>query len=238
MSNAGCPHGKGFSSMNKKTNTLPQPQWYMPHANMRTDTYVLLAALLNSPPGQDLIKLVQELQWDEDISEKMQRQLNSLKLACQSCKKEIIAEEFNRLFVGLGRGEMVPYGSWYREKMIQSSTLAAIRSDLRQLGIVRQSDSHESEDHAGALCEIMALISQEENEIPIGEQSSFFAKHIGLWMVEFFKDLQSVQGVEFYRVVGAFGVAFLEAETEYLQNSLHYHNVSYQGGIQDDSKIF
>ena len=85
-----------------------------------------------------------------------------------------LEEEFNRLFVGLGSGEMVPYASWYREKMIQSSPLASLRADLMSLGIVRQADSYESEDHAGALCEIMAILSREPNGIPHAEQAGFF----------------------------------------------------------------
>ena len=55
---------------------------------------------------------------------------------------------------------MVPYASWYRERMIQSSPLASLRGDLMRLGIVRQPDSYESEDHAGAICEAMALLTR------------------------------------------------------------------------------
>ena len=88
-----------------------------------------------------------------------------------------IAEEFQRLFVGLGSGELVPYASWYLEKMIQSAPLAAIRADLGRLGIVRQSTCFEPEDHAGVLCEIMALLSVPENDIAEEEQAAFFRSH-------------------------------------------------------------
>jgi len=225
--------------MKNISDSLNQPDWYTPYANMRTDGYVLLAALLNRPPDGELIKLIINIHWDEDIQETMQQQLVSLKQACNRCNKEEIAAEFHRLFVGLGRGELVPYASWYREKMIQSATLAAIRSDLRQLGIIRRSDTHESEDHAGALCEIMALVSLEADAaIPHKDQASFFNKHISPWMPAFFRDMETASDVEFYRAVGAFGSSFLQAEDEYLLNSLHYQNVIQQGGKQNEGKFF
>ena len=217
---------------------MNQPDWYAPYANMRTDCYVLLASLLNNQPDLGLINLIINIRWDENIQETMQQQLVSLQQACNSCTEEDIATEFHRLFVGLGRGELVPYASWYLEKMIQSATLAAIRSDLRQLGIIRRPDTYESEDHAGALCEIMALVSQEANAIPHNDQASFFNKHISPWMPAFFRDMQTASDVEFYRAVGALGSSFLQAEDEYLLNSLHYQNVIQQGGKQNEGKFF
>lgn len=194
--------------------------WYTPHAHIRTDAYVLLATLLNVAPTEELLDIVRDLRWNDDLPETMQEALAGMNKASNTCPQESIADEFQRLFVGLGSGEIIPYGSWYREKMIQSAPLAAIRADLIRLGIVRKSDTFESEDHAGALCEIMALLSNPENEIPENEQAAFFENHITSWMPEFFNDLQAVKNTEFYRTVGRFGHCFLEGENEYLQKVL------------------
>jgi TorA maturation chaperone TorD len=204
--------------MKQATDIQNQPAWLAPYANIRLDSYVLLAAFLNRPPTEDLLNLVRNLRWDEDIPETLYRALNAVNQAGNHCPAAAIAEEFYRLFVGLGSGEMVPYGSWYREKMIQSAPLASIRSDLMRLGIVKRAESFESEDHAGALCEVMALLIQAEDESSPLEQLHFFDNHIGTWMMDFFRDLESVKYAEFYRTVGAFGCCFLEAEREYLQN--------------------
>jgi TorA maturation chaperone TorD len=192
--------------------------WHTPFASIRTDSYVLLAAFLNGPPTQDLLNLGRHLQWNDDIPEKLHLALSAFSQACRRCPAESFAAEFQRLFVGLGRGDLVPYGSWYLEEMIQSAPLAAIRSDLQKLGIVKQTDSFESEDHAGVLCEIMALVSLPSNGVPAVEQADFFERHLTPWMMRFFKDLQSVDHAEFYRSVGVFGSSFLEAESEYLRN--------------------
>ncbi|MGB3223367.1 MAG: molecular chaperone TorD family protein [Desulforhopalus sp.] len=194
-----------------------QSNWYAPHAYIRTDSYVLLAALLTDTPSENVIELVQNLGWGEDLPERMNQALAALNHAGTSCSLNTIAEEYHRLFVGLGHGELLPYGSWYLEKMIQSTPLAAIRKDLTRQGIVRQTDSYEPEDHAGALCEIMALLSYPGNEISDHEQAAFFNQHLSTWMPQFFMDLQTVKKSQFYRVVGEFGRCFIEGEIEYLQ---------------------
>lgn len=203
-------------------NQIPELQktssWQALHANIRTDCYVLLAALLLGPPSPALLALVRHLTWDEDLPEKLNRALAALNQAGNHCPEEKIAEQFQRLFVGLGSGELVPYGSWYREKRIQSKTLAVIRADLGRLGIIKQADSFESEDHAGALCESMALLSAPENGVAEIEQAAFFNRHLAPWMVDFFKDMEDAKDAEFYPMVGALGRCFLKTESDYLQN--------------------
>ncbi len=224
--------------MKKASAGLNPPAWFTPYAEIRTDSYVLLAALLNASPSPELLELLRNLHWNKNIPQKLQATLADLTRAGSSCPAPVISHEFSRLFVGLGQGELVPYSSWYQEKMIQSRQLAAIRSDLRKLDIVRQSSTGEPEDHAGALCEIMALITQGENDITYQEQVHFFDRHIFSWMQDFFRDLQSVQNALFYPAVGRFGSCFLEAEREYLQDSPNYLYIFNQGGIQNDSTVF
>ncbi len=207
--------------MKKPTQQLEKPPWFTPHRRLRTDGYLLLSALLVDVPSEMVVKLVQIMCWDEDLPESMHQALAALNRAGNSCPQESIAEEFQRLFVGLGGGELIPYASWYRDKMIQSAPLAAIRSDLTRLGIVRKSESFEPEDHAGALCEIMALLSAEDNEITEEEQAAFFHQHIAPWMPDFFRDLQAAEKSVFYRTVGEFGRCFLAGEGDYLQTVLH-----------------
>ena len=191
--------------------------WFASHANIRTDIYVTLASLLVSPPSLEHLNVLRHLEWDEDISERMHKALGTLRLASRDYQPDTVKDEYGRLFVGLGCGEVIPYASWYRERKIQSKPLASLRSDLIRLGIMRQAQCHESEDHAGALCEIMAIISDESNKVPYESQAGFFEQHIASWMTAFFKDLESAKSARFYRVVGSLGNCFLESEKEYLK---------------------
>ena len=192
------------------------PGWFAAHQNVRTDAYVILGSLLTQQPAENLMNTLRNLQWDEAISESMDIALEALRQAAHDYTLAAVVDEFNRLFVGLGRGELVPYASWYREKRIQSSPLAALRSDLMRLGIVRRAGSIETEDHAGALCEVMALISQGQGRIPRAVQAKFFEDHIALWLSDFFRDLRCAASARFYRQVGLFGSSFLESDEKYL----------------------
>jgi len=191
--------------------------WVAPYAKIRADSYVMLASLLGQPPSENLLKVLQSLQWDEPIPGGLDRALKALRQASHDYPLNALEDEYAKLFVGLGSGEMVPYASWYRDKMIQSSSLASLRSDLILLSIVRQAGNHESEDHAGALCECMALISREPNETDHATQAKFFQQHVAPWMRAFFKDLESAKSARFYRTVAIFGSRFLESEIEYLK---------------------
>ena len=197
------------------------PAWFGPYSDIRNDAYVLLAALLRDAPSEETIQLLRNLRWGEDIPLALQKALRELCRACAEWPMQSIHEEYERIFIGLGAGELVPYGSWYVEKQIQSTPLAHIRTDLRRFGIVRQIESFESEDHVGVLCEIMALLSTSQNSISEDEQAEFFNKHLAIWMPQFFIDLQDLVNIRFYRQVAGFGRSFLQAESEYLKNIGH-----------------
>lgn len=210
--------------------------WFAPYAAIRTDCYAMLASLLGQVASKKTIGILQDLDWDAAIPGKLDRALSGLrKAACQSDHAEIEAE-FNRLFVGMGWGEMVPYASWYRERMIQSSPLASLRADLMRLGIVRQPDSYESEDHAGAICEAMALLSRETNGVSHAEQAEFFKKHIASWMMRFFEDLRLAKNADFYRTVATFGGCFLESESEYLNVDVTTQMPIPKGGLRNGKR--
>jgi TorA maturation chaperone TorD len=193
------------------------PAGFAAYPRIRTDSYALLASLLGRPPSENLLQVLQHLEWEDPIPEKLALSLGALRRASYEYPLGAMGEEYDRLFVGLGSGEMIPYASWYRGKKIQSYPLAVLRADLALLGIVRQAESHESEDHAEALCECMALISQQPREIPPPAQARFFQQHLAPWMTAFFQDLELAKNARFYRTVGAFGRCFLESENEYLR---------------------
>jgi TorA maturation chaperone TorD len=208
--------------MESMMKTMDAPGWFAAHAAVRTDSYVMLASLLGQTPSEEPLNILRNLNWDESLPITLDHALGALRQAAHDYPLPALEDEFNKLFVGLGSGELVPYASWYREKKIQSTPLASLRSDLIQLGIVKQMGCHESEDHAGTLCEIMAIISRKPDGIPHAAQAKFFHRHVAPWMMTFFQDLQSAKSAEFYRMVGLFGGCFLETESEYLKPGCKY----------------
>jgi TorA maturation chaperone TorD len=62
-----------------------------------------------------------------------------------------VEREYFNLFIGLGRGELLPYGSYYQSGFLHERPLARLRADLSQRGIERVNGQCEPEDHAAIL---------------------------------------------------------------------------------------
>ncbi|MGV8057250.1 MAG: molecular chaperone [Smithellaceae bacterium] len=184
-------------------------------ARLRNESYALLASLLGQSPGKSIKNILRNLTWEEDIPGLLASSLAALRAAGDACGVSAMQAEFNKLFIGLGSGEVIPSASWYLEKRIQSRPLARLRADLNRLGIVRQGGEHTPEDAASALCEAMAIISGPEGNYAPDLQAGFFEHHLASWMGLFFRDLQSAKSAVFYRSVGQFGLHFMESESRY-----------------------
>jgi len=180
----------------------------------RAGAYGLLAALLRCPPEQALLDHVAELADVEQTNDELSLAMSMLGLAAKDSSPESIDTEYHALFIGMGRGELVPFGSWYLTGFLMEKPLAVLRDDLALLGFERHSDTHEPEDHVAALSEVMAMLISDGQDLSC--QADFFAAHIAPWFDRFFTDLSTAKNAVFYRAVGRFGRAFVEFERDYL----------------------
>ncbi len=183
---------------------------------MRASVYELLGRLLAREPDEPLLQLLRDIE-DVDASEgQIAMGWELLKQSALKTDVQQTSDEYVNLFIGVGRGELVPFGSWYLTGFLMEKPLAVLRTDLQSLGIERQGDIKESEDHIAALCDAMAILIRHGNEVPLERQQKFFNDHIAPWANRFFKDLQNANAAHFYRSVGFFGEGFLEFETRLL----------------------
>ena len=144
----------------------------------RAELYRLLAALLATPPAQELIKTLGRVDVPaSDTGKDLTAAWGALKQMAQRAEASVVADEYQDLFIGIGRGELVPYGSYYVTGFLMEKPLAELRSDLQRFGFERQEGVHEPEDHAAALCETMGLIAASA-EFDFAAQREFFEKHI------------------------------------------------------------
>ena len=125
-----------------------------------------------------------------------------------------ISREYFELFIGLGRGELLPYASYYLTGFLHDRPLARLRDDLAALGIERAEGNAEPEDHAAILCEIMAGVTGGRFPAPEGTDRQLFEKHLAPWIGRFFADLERAEHADFYRRVGALGRLFMQVEME------------------------
>lgn len=184
------------------------------HEAQRANAYGLLASLLTAPPSPDLLQLLDEIGDREADSSRLATAWKLLRVAARERRGAALDDEYHELFIGLGRGELVPYASWYLTGLLMDRPLAYLRRDLRMLGIERQPGSSEPEDHAATLCECMRVIVCAD-DVPFSNQRHFFMNYIGSWMPVFFADLQEARAACLYAAVGRLGEAFLEVETRY-----------------------
>lgn len=184
-----------------------------PEQQYRAGAYGLLAALLGGPPDQTRLDQVSGFASVESGDE-MALAMSMLGLAATTCPPAAIDDEYHALFIGLGRGELVPFGSWYLTGFLMERPLGRLRDDLAALGFQREPGVHEPEDHVAALCEVMQLLISDG--VPHERQSHFFNTHMADWLKRFFIDLSEAESAVFYRAVGRFGMAFMDLEQRYL----------------------
>ncbi len=171
----------------------------------------LPATLLSSAPSAALLEQIAQLNGDMTPLGRAHAAL--AKAASVTAASEIEREYFD-LFVGLGRGELLPYASYYLTGFLNERPLSRLRDDLAALGIERVENNFEPEDHAATLCEIMAGFAAARFSILPDAQRAFFEKHVSRWMGRLFADMERAETAKFYRSVGTLGRIFLEVESE------------------------
>lgn len=178
---------------------------------LRAQMYRFLARLLAAPPDEALLKSVSEIEGDDtDLGKAM------LSFGKVASKIGLIQaeEEYHDLFIGVARGELLPYGSYYLTGFLHEKPLSKLRNDMAQLGIARDASHKEPEDHIAALMDMMAgLITGEFGDpAPLAEQKTFFEAHISNWAGHFFADLEGAKSSVLYAALGSIGRSFMEIE--------------------------
>ena len=177
----------------------------------RAQHWALLSTLLVRPPDAALLRRLAGL---ADDGTPLGAARAGLGEAARAASAEAVAEEFHDLFIGLGRGELLPYASYYLTGFLHERPLAKVRAEMERLGIAREPGNAEPEDHIATLAEIMAGLLRGDFGGGEDEAKRFFSRHLAPWAGTFFSDLERADHARFYRAVGRFGSAFVAIETE------------------------
>jgi TorA maturation chaperone TorD len=190
------------------------------HSGMTTDVdevdaargreYALLSLLLARAPDRSLLRRLAGLRGD---ASPLGAAHAALAEAAARTSAERVEREYFDLFVGLGRGELLPYGSYYLSGFLHERPLARLRAHLARLGIERAEGQSEPEDHAAILCEVMAGLANGELPSVAGADRELFELHLSPWIGRFFADLERAEAADFYRRVATLGRVFIEIET-------------------------
>lgn len=174
----------------------------------RIQVYSLLARLLARPPEAGLLDVLRRLPGDD----------TPLGLAFAALAREAAAispdqatREYEALFIGVVRGDVVPYASYYLTGFLNDRPLARLRGDLAALGLERSPGVVEPEDHLASLCEVMAELIAGRFGDPIAADG-FFDRHLRPWAARCFSDIEHAPSARLYRPAGAIGRLFLTLE--------------------------
>jgi TorA maturation chaperone TorD len=180
---------------------------------LRADLYDYLAALLAGPPSKALLQKTVALKGDDSD---LGAGFKALSRVATAQNKKSAESEFNALFIGMGRGELLPYASFYLTGFLNEKPLAALRSDMAGLRITRAPNVFEPEDNIASLFEMMAgmITGRFGDPASLDQQKQFFSKHISPWAGHFFADLEGAKNSVLYAPIGAIGRVFIEIEQE------------------------
>lgn len=177
----------------------------------RSAEYALIAALLLRPPDAAALARLARLQ---GAATPLGLAHAALAEAAASADAEAVEREYFDLFIGVGRGELLPYASYYLTGFLNERPLARLREDMSRLGLERADGHCDPEDHLGTLCEIMSGIAGGRFAASAANEAGFFATHIAPWAARFFADLETADAAKFYRAVGTLGRIFIDIEAE------------------------
>ncbi|MCU9839720.1 molecular chaperone TorD family protein [Ruegeria sp. WL0004] len=180
---------------------------------LRADFYNFLGLILAAPPDQMLLNQVAGLSGDESD---LGQAIGAMARVARVTKPAAAEREFNALFIGLGRGELLPYASYYLTGFLNEKPLAQLRQDMAARGITRAQNVYEPEDNIASLMEMMAgtIVGRFGKPATLDDQKTFWSRHVGPWAGHFFTDLEGAENSVLYASVGSAGRVFMEIERE------------------------
>lgn len=180
---------------------------------LRADLYNYLGLMLSAPPDEMLLVQTADLSGDNtDLGQAIGR----LAACARTTTPKTATREFNALFIGLARGELLPYASYYLTGFLNEKPLAILRNDLAARRISRAPNVFEPEDNIATLMEVMAgmIVGRFGASATLDDQKTFFNRHIAPWAGHFFADLEKAKSAVLYSALASVGRAFMEIERE------------------------
>lgn len=187
----------------------------------RANHYALLSRLLHAAPDASLLgMLAASGDWQIDDAPSAEAVLmaqawNGLCAASAAMDPAAAQDEFDALFGGVGRPEIVVFGSFYLAGFVNEKPLVKLRDDLAALGLARTQGESLPEDHIAAVCDVMRLLLTDTTRSAAEralEQDRFFATHIQPWYRALCDALDAAAGANFYRRVSQYARSFLDVE--------------------------
>lgn len=183
----------------------------------RAELYGLLSQLWLAPPDAALLE-----QFRVAVTEApqagglLEAPWQALVAAMRASSVEAAAAEHEALFYGVGKPEVFVYGSYYLSGFLHERPLALLRVSLAQLGLTRDAQRAETEDHVAYVFEVMRyLIAGDDAGVcNLEQQRRFFRSHVQSWVEALCEAVLAHPRAELWRAVAGFTQAFVQVETQ------------------------
>ena len=183
----------------------------------RAEIYGLLAALFYAPPTPAL--------WDNlraAVTEApaagalLEASWGEVVATARAMSAAEVSDEYDALFGGVGKPAVYLFGSHYMSGFLNEKPLAALRGDLAELGLDRDDDMPETEDHYAYVCEVMRyLIAGEDVEVAnLTKQREFFTRHLQPWALLMCDAISAHPKARFYKSLAGFTHTFTNVESQ------------------------
>jgi TorA maturation chaperone TorD len=183
----------------------------------RAELYGLLAQLYYAPPEPGFLEALRVAATDAPARGGfLEEPWRALVGAARAMSDGEIEGEYDALFGGVGKPEVYLFGSHYISGFLNEKPLVRLRADLAALGLARDDEMPETEDHVAYLCEVMRyLIAGDDAAVAnLGRQSQFFAAHLQPWLPAMCDAIAAHPRAKFYAVLAAFTRAFVGVEAQ------------------------
>jgi TorA maturation chaperone TorD len=182
----------------------------------RAELYGLLARLWMAPPDAALLQQFAVAVTQAPEGGLLEAPWQDLVAAMRATDPDAVADEYEALFLGVGRPEVFLYGSYHLAGFLNERPLARLREDLARLGLERDPSRGETEDHIAFLAEVMRwLIAGDDVAVcNLEQQRRFFRDHVQTWAEALCAAVEAHPRARVYRALAAFTRAFVQIETQ------------------------
>jgi TorA maturation chaperone TorD len=187
----------------------------------RAELYGLLSRLWFAPPDAELLA-----QFSVAVTEApqsgsfLEAPWQDLVAALRATSVEAARDEYEVLFVGIGKPDILLYGSHHMAGALNERPLVALRADLAEIGLARDDaleSRGETEDHVAFVFEVMRyLIAGDDVALcNLERQRRFFRDHLQPWVGSSLADaVERHPKAKVYAALAAFTRAFVQVETQ------------------------
>jgi TorA maturation chaperone TorD len=182
----------------------------------RADFYGLISQLFSGRVTDEFLARFREIDRSEmDVTSPLGFEFSELVRVVSTVDAKQINAEFDENFIGVGKPDVMLYGSYYIAGFLNEKPLIALRDDLARFGLARDEGMVETEDHIAFLCEVMRyLILADDPPVAFAEQQAFFQQHVAPWYGRLSDAIESAPRTDFYKTVSRLARVFFDVETQ------------------------